>query len=259
MAAVLALLRRDWKTARTQRFPIVLDILAVVFAPAVLFYVSRFVRHGPGSPPLFAFSVAGIAVLRVHAAILPILQRLQVDLASGSFAILVGSPVSLSGLLSGLTAFQMVRGALTALCTLLVAAAIYGAAPHVTATYVAAVLVATAGAMVLFASLAIVIVGAMLVSRAAVALASVAGVALPVVMGSYFPVGTLPEPLRQLALAMPFHLPVDLLREGVLHDRFELSTGIELLAGATVALGIALLVGSAGIGWARRAGTLGTE
>jgi ABC-type multidrug transport system permease subunit len=257
MEAIAAFIRRDWRIARTHTMPFALDGLTVVVNAALFFYLGRYV--GAGGDGFFTFAVAGLAVLRVNAAIPLVLQRVGTELASGNWEGLVSSKRRAGTILIGEVAFETLRGMAVAIAWVIVAGGLFGAPLHFGVAAVAAVVLGVAGAGLLFAGLGVAIIGILMVVRQGATLGSLTGIAVPVLAGAYFPLATLPEPLRTFADALPFHLPVDLMRGALLHDHFSIGTAAALVAGSLTAMCLALLIGRACIEHARRRGTLTAE
>ena len=111
---VAAFIRRDARVEATFKVPYVVDLLAVVAGVGVFYYLAEFAEGPDGD--LFSFVVAGLAVLRVNAALPRITHRFEGEVALGSLAQLLSSRLSPTVVMTGEAAFELLRGVVMGLC-----------------------------------------------------------------------------------------------------------------------------------------------
>jgi ABC-2 type transport system permease protein len=253
---ILETLRRDWRIALTHRAPFAMDALAVLVGCGLYYYLGRFARIGHDANAFFAFAVAGISVLRMSAALARLIQNVSHRLADGTLELLLSERRPASFVVLAEAAFELVRGLFHALVTVLLAILLFGAPMRLTAAGILAIAVGLLGALVLFAGLGLAIVAVLFVFRDAGGLATASVILIPAVAGAYYPVGTLPTPLADIARVLPFSACVSVIRDGMLHGRIGVTAMLTLVAGAAVTVGVACLLVDHSVGHARRMGTL---
>lgn len=257
MTLLVPFLVRDWRIATSHRVPFLFDALALLGSVALFFYLGRYVGSTGSGSRLFDYTVAGLVVLRVQGALPRIMQLTEAEIASGNLQLLLTSPLSIGRVMFSEAAFELLRSAVFGAFLLLVSVTLFGAPFHVGVVGAAAIVVAFAGAGALFLGVAFLAIGILFFVRQGAALATLATIAIPVVAGAYFPVGSLPQPLRAVSLALPFRLPVDVMRAGLRHDRFDAAAAGWLVLGSAALIAVALVVVHAGVEHSRRNGTLG--
>jgi ABC-type polysaccharide/polyol phosphate export permease len=253
---IIETLRRDWRIALTHRAPFALDVLAVVVACALFYYLGRFARIGHAGNAFFAFAVAGISVLRMNAALARIVHNVSHSIADGRFELLLSEPRPAWFVVVAEAGFELLRGLLLASMSVLLAILLFGAPMHLSAAGIAGVLIGLLGALVLFAGLGLAIVAALLVFREAGALATASTILIPAIAGAYYPVGTLPAPLGEIARLLPFSACMTLIRDGMLKGRVGAIATLTLVVGAGLVASLACLLVHWSAGRARRLGTL---
>ncbi|MCW2991417.1 MAG: transporter, permease protein [Solirubrobacterales bacterium] len=259
MSFLLACLDRDRRLALSRPGGFYVDAVSVLATAAGFFYLSRFVDHEVDGGSFFAFALPGLALMRLHAGIPRLLTSGSAHLADGTLEILLGSRRPSWLVIFGEAAFEMLRALVLALALLAVGVVAFGADVHLGAAAVAAVLLGLVAGMLLLLGLGTALLGVLLWLRDAGAAASVTSVILPVLGGAYFPLHVLPEPLETFARITPFHLPIDLMRTGLIEGRFDVGQALALVLGSAAALVLAAAFSVYGVRVARRAGGLASE
>jgi ABC-type polysaccharide/polyol phosphate export permease len=254
---VRAFLRRDWRVSLTYRLPYLFDGLAVLASVVLFYYLAHYVR-GSDADEFFAFVVAGLAVLRVNAALVHIVQGTEVEIAEGSMSYLLSSRLRPIAVMVGSAAFPLVRAYVFALCLVGIAIGIAGSGMDLNPTGVCAVVAGLTGAIVVFLGLAAGTTGAYLILRLGSGLSGLVTISLPILAGAYFPVSELPQPLRAVASALPFDDAVEVVRRGLLDGDLEVHSLAGLVTGLAVILPLGFALLHLGVRYSRRAGTLET-
>ncbi|HEX8054036.1 MAG TPA: ABC transporter permease [Thermoleophilaceae bacterium] len=256
LTSIAAFARRDARVEATHRLPYVIDLLAVAAGVAVFYYLARFAGRGPGRGDLFPFVVAGLAVLRVNAALPRIVHRFEGEVALGSLAQLLSSRLSSAVVMAGEAAFELLRGCVLGLFLVLLAAGLVEPDLHLGAVAVAGVLIGLAGAAVVSLGLAAGLTGLYLVLRLGLSLSALATIAVPLLAGAYFPIDELPQPLHALATVLPFDDSVDIVRHALLRGEIDAAALARLAAGAAIVLPLGFWTLHLGTRHSRRVGTL---
>jgi ABC-type polysaccharide/polyol phosphate export permease len=250
-------IRRDWALALSHRAPFLFDALALLAGCAMFFFLGRFASEHGGHQGLFAFAVAGLSIVRLNSAMPRLVQSMLQGLASGNLELLLGSPRSSAPVIVAESAFEILRGGLVALATILVAVAVFGAPATASVPGLLAVTAGLCLAMVLFLGFACLTAATLLVVRQGGALATLGTLAMPLIAGAYFPVSRLPQPLEAIAAVLPFRAAVELIRGGLLRGEFVPGLALVLGIGSAVFLGAGLLAFDRAVARERRANSLG--
>jgi ABC-type polysaccharide/polyol phosphate export permease len=253
---IAASITRDWRLARTRGPALAIDLAAVLVSAVVFFYLAKYVDHGAA---YFPFVLAGLTMLRVHAAVPRILQAATGRIADGTAEILVTARSHPAVVFIGEAAFELLRGVALSVLLVVVAKAVFGADVRLTVGGLAAVAIGLAGAAAVLLALTLALLAILMVFREAGAVSSLSGVVLPVACGAYFPRSILPAPLDQITGALPFHLPVDVIRTGFVDGRFPWQDALTLVVAAAASVVIASALARPAVTHARRAGRLALE
>ncbi|WP_210491630.1 ABC transporter permease [Patulibacter sp. SYSU D01012] len=257
MTVVLSAIRRDLRLALLRPTGLVLDALGIVVGVALIFFIGRFVGSGSNGVPYFAYAATGLPVLRMHGAVGRVLAALGIGTVSGTFEHAVSSPAPVPVVVLAELAFELLRAAVIALL-LLAVAALYGAPFALSVGGAVGVLLGIVGAAGVFAALGALVIGLVQVVREASSVVALTALVLPVLAGAYFPLSTLPAPIEAVATVLPFRLPVDLLRAGLVDGTLDVGAAALLAASLAVALPLGLAAAAAGVAHARRRGALGS-
>jgi ABC-type multidrug transport system permease subunit len=253
--AIAAFIRRDARVEATFKVPYVVDLLAALAGVGVFYYLAEFAERDSGDG-LFAFVVAGLAILRVNAALPRIVHRFEGEVALGSLAQLLSSRLSAAVVMAGEAAFELLRGCALGLCLVLFAGTLVEPSLHLDPVALGGVVVGLAGAAVVTLGLAAGLMGLYLVLRLGLALSALATIAVPLIAGAYFPIDQLPQPLHALATVLPFDDAVDTVRHALLRGEIEAGPLARLAAGAAIVLPLGFWTLALGTRHSRRVGTL---
>ena len=214
MTALRAFLVRDARIALSYRVPFFFDIVALLAGMATFYAIGVSIGR---EDSFFAFVIAGLMVLRVHGSLGRVTQAVESELESGTFELLVSSPLRPVAAILSASAFEVLRGVVLAVLLVPIAQLVFGADFELGSpgAYLALVL-GLVGAAMLFAAVAAFVVAAVLLIRQGTALASAIALTLPVLAGAYFPVDALPQPLELIADVLPFRLAVSAAAPGVM-------------------------------------------
>lgn len=259
---VLAFVRRDWKTARSYRFQLVLDLAIVPLTLALFFYLNQLVDPARLPPDVdlaqgyFSYAAVGLVVLRmVQAALTSFSAKLRTEQTSGSFETLLLSPVSPSTVAMGSAAFELLRALVGGTVTLLVATG-FGLRLDLGIGSAVGLLVGLPALVTTFAAVGVVVAAVAVVVKQVTALLGLVTAALGLLAGVYFPIELLPAPLRAVADVLPFTWGVDVLRAALLRGDLAAGRLALLVAFAAVSLPTSLWLFRRSVDRARRGGTL---
>jgi ABC-type uncharacterized transport system permease subunit len=255
-ATIRAFMRRDWRVSLTYRVPYLFDLAAVLGSVGLFYYLAQYARGADAADEFFAFVVAGLAVLRVNAALIHVVQNTEVEIAEGSMSYLLSSRLRPIAVMIGSAAFPLVRAWFFALCLVGLAIGISRSGMHLNATGLSAVVAGLTGAIVVFLGLAAGTTGAYLILRLGSGLSGLVTITLPILAGAYFPAGGLPQPMRAAAYLLPFDDAVEVVRHGLLEGDLHVQSLGGLAAGLAVILPLGFGLLHLGVRYSRRAGTL---
>ena len=257
-----AFLRRDAAQAVSYRLPFVLGLGQSVLGLAFVFFLGRLVGHRLTASvsgmhvSYFAFAVVGTTLLVLfNAVVVSMAQRLRTDQTTGTLEVLFTMPVP--GWLTVLSsaAYPLASGVALAAVTLATATAM-GLRFHVSAASAGAGAAAFVASLALFGAAGVGLAAFVLVFKRGETLTALVGTALSLVGGVYYPVQLLPHDLRIVADTLPFTWALQVLRTTLLQGEVPLARLTELAGSAALALPLAVVVFSAALRRARRAGTL---
>lgn len=259
---IAAFVLRDWRTARSYRFQLVLDLAIVPLTLALFYFLNLLVDPArlPSDADLaqgyFSYAAVGLVVLRmVQAALTSFAAKLRIEQTSGTFETLLLSPISPNVVALGSATFELLRALLGGAATLLVAT-VFGLRLDLGTGSIVGLLVGLPALIATFAALGVVVAACAVVVKQVTALLGLVTAGLGLLAGVYFPIELLPGPLRTVADLLPFTWGVDVLRAALL--RGELATGrmVLLVVFAVVSLPVSLWIFRLSVNRARRGGTL---
>jgi ABC-2 type transport system permease protein len=259
-----ACLRRDYKIARSYRLAFTLQAVAVLAGLAVFSGVGQLVEGGRIARETgvqggyFAFVSVGIAVTGVlNILCTAFARRVREDQTTGAFEAMLLSPTDPKLLVVAGAAYEVVRGLALAVTTVLFAVVVFGVDLHLHARTIPALLVAFPALLVVLASVGVVIaaVGVVFKDPGPIVALATAGVAL--ISGAYFPISVLPDPLPDIAKAVPFTWGLDTLRGGLLGAHVAVWKCVALVGIAAAVFPFALALYERALDVARRRGSLG--
>lgn len=257
-----AFVRRDWLTARSYRFQLVLDLAIVPLTLALFYFLNQLVDPARLPPDAdlaqgyFSYAAVGLVVLRmVQAALTSFAAKLRVEQTSGTFETLLLSPVSPTVVALGSASFELLRALFGGGMTLLVAT-LFGLRFDLGAGSAVGLLVGFPALVATFAALGVVVAACAVVVKQVTALLGLVTAGLGLLAGVYFPIELLPGPLRAVADLLPFTWGVDVLRAALLRGELAAGRMALLVAFAVVSLPASLWIFRGSVNRARRGGTL---
>lgn len=263
LATLGAFLRRDWTIALSYRLPFALEVFALFFQLALFFYLGRLVDDStvaahPGlEKGYFAFVAVGLALLGIlQSALTSFAQKLREEQTTGTFEVLMATPVPTPVLIVGSAAYDLLRATASSLALIVLAIAVFGLRPDPELVSLPVIVAALAGSLVFFAAVGVAVAAFTVVFKQGTVLITMVLTGVTLLGGVYFPIEVLPAPIELIAEALPFTWGVDVLRAALLTGEVELGRLALLVGFAAVALPVALAVFAAALARARRAGTL---
>lgn len=264
IAVATASLRRDWKSARSYRFPLVLTGIQLFASLASYFFLGRLVGHGVVSSVgaqlhqgYFAFAIFGTTLLSIVGTTLTTFaRRLRTDQTTGTLEALLISPSPAWLVLPASASYELVFSGITSLITVGLASAFFGLRLDATSASAAAGMLGILGSLVLFCALGIAFSGFILVFKRGDAAISLVTSAFSLLGGVLYPIQLLPTALRVIAEGLPFTWALEILRGALLDRSAEWLRLGELWIAGMVLAPFSLWVFHAALRHARHKGTL---
>lgn len=258
-----AFVRRDWRIARSYRFPFILNVVGSTLIILPMFELSKLIpvseavqdpqlRHG-----YFAFALVGsMALFSGTGALRAFATGLREQQTSGTLEALLATPLSPSTIIVGTALYEVVVGTLVMLAVLAVGVGL-GVRPDWALLPVGASVAALIGLLLAFVALGVVVSSFTLVFKRGNALVALISSGLLFLGDIWYPNSTLPKALSVVANALPITWDVEALRDSLLFgqvDALRLIGGVGFgLLGVIVALGLFRLA----VDHVRRHGALG--
>jgi ABC-type polysaccharide/polyol phosphate export permease len=257
-----AFVRRDWRIARSYRFPFAAGLIGSLFSITTYFFLSRIVRDGElpqGSgraQGYFAFAVVGIVLVDVvGVAIYTVATRLREELISGTFEMVAAAPIPAWLVGIGNATYETLYGAASG-GVFLIIAIILGARFELKWSGVLPLVCAIAATLVLTAALGIVVAAATVVVKQASTVASFLLSGLTLLSGVYYPIASLPKPLQSISWVSPFRWALDVIRPAVFGGHVPLAQLGAVVAAALITLPLSVRLFEAALDRVRRTGSL---
>lgn len=257
---MLALVRRDFRLARSYRLALVLDLLFGLANLLVFYYISATFRNAAasdlgGAPSYFAFAAVGIAItLVIQAASTGLAGRIREEQLTGTLEALLVQPVTVTELALGLASypflFAMARGAFY-----LLVAGLWLGVDFGKTSWLGFVLVLLAAAAA-FSSLGGLLGAIVVVVKRGDALVGMVTFAMGIVSGAFFPISVLPGWLEPVGAVMPTRFAFEGLRSAIFEGGGWTGDALVLLAISVVSVPIAVWFFGRALALAQRAGTL---
>lgn len=258
-----AFVRRDWTTTVSYRLPFLLELVGLLFNLTLFFYLAGLVdessisrKHGL-EKGYFAFVVIGLAVLWIgETGLTSFASKLRQEQTTGTFEALAATPAPQSLLALGSAAYDVLRSAVLAVISLVLATSIFGLRLESNPASLAVGVLALLGCAALFGALGVAVASFTVVFKQTAPLLAMLLPAVALLSGIYFPVELLPGPLQVLADLSPFTWGVGLMREALLNGETDLPLLLLLLATGLALFPVSLFLFSLALRRARRAGSL---
>lgn len=257
-----AFVRRDFAIARSYRFPLLLDGLGVVIQLAIVYFIGQAVTPAADAPAglaegYFPYAAVGVAVLgMLQAAITSFGHGIREQQLTGTLEMLFAAPVPAWLIVAGSGAYEVIRDALLAPLTLVLAVVVFGLGLDLDIGRAGNAVLAIVAALGLTVAIGLAVAAFTFVFHQSASAAGPASLLLTVISGVWFPVAVLPAPLDAIAEAIPLTWALDSLRAALLGIPAEPWQLAGSLAAAGLALACALLLLRAALGRARSTGAL---
>lgn len=262
-ASQAAFVRRDWRIARSYRFPFVAGLASSFLSIALYFYLSHVVRAeslpaGSGREQgYFAFALVGIVVSNlVQIGLYSVAQRIREDQVTGTLEILVAMPISSRLVAIGSTWYEMLYGLASGAVSAAIAIALFGMSFDIHGSAVPALVLAACGILVLVGALAIAVAALTVIFKETIAIVALISVVLILLSGVYYPVDALPPLLRAISWASPLRWALDVVRPALFGGDVPGWELAGLLAAAALTVPLALLGFDRALTHIKRTGTL---
>jgi ABC-2 type transport system permease protein len=257
--AIYALIRRDWRIARSYRTALVTDVAFGCLNLVVYRYISRTVTVSTpggldGAPNYFAFAAVGVALAVVlQSAITGVSRRLREEQLTGTLEALYAQPISATEVAVGLAGFPFLFAIVRASLYLGIAGLVLGLSfAHCSWFGLFAAFLMTGLALGTFG---IALAAFVLVFKRAEAVAALGVFGMVLVGGAFFPSQVLPDWTRPLAAIVPTRFAFSAARGALFGSEWLSSTLV--LAGFAVGLGaLSLALFSLALRHSVRRGTL---
>jgi ABC-2 type transport system permease protein len=263
LGVLAAFLRRDFRINISYRSSFALEVLSILFLLALFFYLSRvvddteFAAHQNLSGGYFGFVVVGLALLSiVQVGLSSFSGKINEEQTTGTFEALMATPTSPALIVLASAAYDLLRATISGLVLVAAAVVVFGLRLELDPASIGVAAAALAGCLALFTSLGVAVAAFTVVVKRTTALLGMVVTCLALLGGVYFPIEVLPEPLEQVASALPFTWGLDLLRASLLGGDVDPAQLAGLFGSAAVLLPFALLGFTVAVRRARRTGTL---
>jgi ABC-2 type transport system permease protein len=263
LTVLAAFMRRDFRITISYRASFALELLYVLFLLALFYYLGQVVDEAEFSASqglsggYFGYAVVGLALLTiVQVSMSSFSLKIREEQTTGTFEALIATPASPSLIVLASAVFDLLRATISGLVLIGVAVAIFGLRLELTPASIGTAAVALAGCLGLFASLGVAVAAFTVVIKRTTGLLGMVVTGLALLGGVYFPIEVFPEPLEQLANALPFTWGLDVLRASLLGGDVDPVQLAALFGSAALLLPAALVGFSAAVRHARRTGTL---
>lgn len=261
-SAFAAFIRRDFITAVSYRLPFVLDLFASVVQLLMFFFLGQIVDQADLSDGVglasgyFPFVVVGLVMTRiVDTALRSFSSKMRTEQTIGTFEALIATPASLSVLVLGSAAYNLLYGMVSGVVMLALGVG-FGVRFDVSLASMIGGLLGLLASLAFFAAIGVAVAAFIVVYKQGQAVLGMATSVLGLLGGAYFPVSVFPGPLRAIALVNPLKWSLDVLRAALLDGVVLWSSLAALSVAAAVLLPLALRLLRAAVDRARRDGTL---
>ena len=258
---VLAIVRRDFMTARSYRAAFILDMAFGLANILVYYFISKALGNitSPGlsgAPTYFAFAAVGASMsLVIQAATTGLARRVREEQLTGTLEALVGQPVSSTEIALGVAGFPFMFAMLRVSLYITMAGLVLDL-PLGKADFVGfAITLLTSGASL--AAVGIVLGGVTVAIKRGDSLIMLTVFALGLFGGAVFPRSVLPSWLQTLTAWVPTKFAFDGVRNALFLGTKWADEATALLIIAVGLFPLGLLAFKLAIDWARRRGSLG--
>lgn len=256
-----AFLRRDGAIALSYRAPFVLDTFAAAFNVVLFFYIGKLVNPGRMSPDVlsngyFPFVLVGLALFGIaQVGLSSFATRLREEQLIGTLEILLSMPASASVLVLGTALFDLIRGVIAALLTVVFGGLLFDL--HFTREpwAIGASILGLLATIVLFAAGGVLLGAFTVLYKQGRQLFGLAIVGTSLLCGVYYPRSVLPDWLQAIGGLIPITWALDLIRGCLINGEVSSLRLAAVIVTAAVGLPASLAVFRLAV---QRAATRGT-
>lgn len=258
---VMALIRRDFLTARSYRIAFVMDMAFGLANLLVYYFISRALgdvttENLSGAPTYFAFAAVGASMsLVIQAATAGLARRVREEQLTGTLEALAAQPVTTTEVAIGVAGFPFMFAMLRVALYVLVAAAFLGLDLG-DADWIGFIIILI-GSGAALGAVGVLLGGFVVAIKRGDSLIVLTSFALTLFGGAVFPRAVLPGWLQTITSLVPTRFAFDGVRNALFvgGEWAEEATG--LLIESCALFPIALVAFGTAVGFARRRGTLG--
>ncbi len=259
-----AFLLRDWRIARSYRFPFALGFVWTLLSISVYFFLSDIVRTdtlpaGEGrSQGYFAFALVGVVALDIlGVALVAVGRAIRDEQTAGTLEVLLTTPARTWLVALGMATYQTLYGLVAGAISLLLGVLVFHVHFDLGLSSAVALVAATVAMLILVGALGVAVAALTVIVKQTTTIAAILITALAMLSGAYFPVDVLPEPLHAIAMVSPFRWSLDVLRPALFGGDIPVGELLALVAVTVVIVPLAFGVFYAALRRARRTGSLG--
>lgn len=260
VAAVRALVRRDWLVVLSYHRMFALDVVFGALTLVTYYFISKTFDTTPpgglaGAPSYFAFAAVGVSILSVVQAALATLSiSIRDEQMTGTLETLLMQPLGSPELAIGLAGYHFLFGIFRSALYLLIAVTLLGAdASHASWLGFVLSLLATAAALT---AIGIALGALVLLYKRVQAVLAAVMFALGLLGGAFFPITVLPDWLETIAKVVPTRLAFESVRNALYRGEDWLGPVAGLTAFSVVAIPLSIAWFGYALTLTRRRGTV---
>jgi ABC-type multidrug transport system permease subunit len=258
----VAFLRRDWLIARSYRLPFLMNLVGSAFILIVIFQVSKLIggtalsKADGLSHGYFSFAVVGTVVIQiVVTASQSFVRKLRDEQTTGTLEALLSAPSSPGAVILGSGLYNIAQSFILAVAVLALAAPL-GLKVVMAPGWLLLSVVVFCALVMQAAEVGVLVAAFTVVFKQGSTLSGLIATGLSLLGGVWYPVNSLPGPVRDVAQALPFTWGLTCLRGTLLSGHFDSARFAGALATAVVGLPVALGVFRVAVDRARVLGSL---
>jgi ABC-2 type transport system permease protein len=259
----LAFISRDWRIARSYRFPFVAGVLSGVISLSLYFFLSGIVSQdrlpaGAGREQgYFAFALVGIVVFDVLVVgLYAVARRIREEQTQGTLEVVVATPAPGWLIAVGSASYEVLYGLASGAFSAAVGIAIFGVKLSLEPGAIPLLVVVSIATLVFVGALGIALAALTIVIKQTSTVAGLLATAVALLSGAYFPVTTLPEPLRSLSWVSPFRWSMDVARSALFGGTVPVGELVALLTVSAFGLPLSFALFRRSVARAKRTGSL---
>ena len=258
-----AFIRRDWRIARSYRFPFIAAAIGGLVSIALFYYLSTIVRRdrlpaGSGrAQGYFAFALVGLILMQLLVVgIYAVARRVREEQIAGTLEAVVATPTPTWLIAVGSASYELLWALGSGAASAIAAEALFGVQIDLRGAAVPSLIAALIATFALACALGIAVAALTILFKQTTAITSALAVAVALLSGVYFPTANLPSLLRSISWASPFRWSLDVVRPALYNGHIPPWELAGLCATAAAALPLAIAAFAAALSRARKTGTL---